>query len=143
MREESTGPPFDQTGVGVQRPSRPRFWISRSAPKPGIFHRRSNGEMIEALPGAIFQAQGIVHHVIKVTPDARGPHPRCFGSQIETLSDYARFPEQLPIRMRTSHPQDRLKLRQHSQTERAIGSDVLMAGNSLGEASQIVSFQLK
>ena len=38
----------------------PLFCIRRSAPKSGIVHRRSDGEMIEALPGAISQAQGVV-----------------------------------------------------------------------------------
>ena len=99
--------------------------------------------MIEALPSAISQAQGIVHDVIKITADARGTHPRCFGSQVEALSDHTRLPEQLPIRVRTTHPEDRLKLRQHSQTEGSIGSDVLMAGNGFGEASQIGCLQFK
>src|SRR5215831_14978622 len=100
------------------------FGISRSTAKAGIFHRRSNREVVEALPSAISQAQGIVHHVIEVTTDASGSHPRGFGCQIEALPDHACLPEQLPIRVRSTRSQDGLKLRQHSQTECSISSNV-------------------
>src|ERR1051325_442279 len=115
--------------------SHAHFGISRSAPEPGIVHWHSNGEMVEALPGAVSQAQGVVHYVVKVTPDTRGTHPRRFGSQIQALSDYARFPEQMPIRVRPTHPQNRLELSEHSQAKCSIGSDVLVAGHRLGEGS--------
>jgi anti-sigma regulatory factor (Ser/Thr protein kinase) len=111
--------------------------------EPMIGDRRSDGEVIETLPGAIPQAQGFVHHVIEVAANPCAADSRRFRCQIEALADHAGFPKELAIGMRTALAQDRLEPSQHSQAERPVSGNVPVAGNTPGEAAGVDLLQLE
>ena len=115
--------------------------VRRCSAQPQILDGSADGEVIEALPIVPGQTERAVQHIIEVATNARAANPGSLGSQIQGLADHSGFPEQFALSRRAAFPQDRLEPRQHSEAERAIGGNVLMAGERPREITQVAPSQ--
>ena len=116
-----------------------RIWWNGS--QSHILDWTADGEVVEALPIVTGQTERTVQHLIEVAANAGAASTCSLGSQIQGLADHSRFPEQFPVGRRAALPQDRLKPRQHSKAESAVGSNVLVAGERSRKIPQIAPLQ--
>src|SRR4030042_5187408 len=61
-------------------------WIRRQRLQPLIGQCGADCEMIHALQRIAFDTEQVMHCIVKVTADARAPHTRRFGLEVEYLA---------------------------------------------------------
>lgn len=97
-----------------------------------IFQRLSNREVVERLPGAVFQAKELMQKVVMKTTDPRSSNPGGLCLKIEQLADQSAFPVKTAIETGPILLQDWLEARQHSKREHPVGCYSLVAAHDLG-----------
>src|SRR5439155_10048182 len=115
--------------------------VGRERREAGIVHRAADGEVVERLEGEVLEAKDLVDRVIEEAADARRPHTRRFGLQIQNLPDHTRLPEQPPVEPWPVLEQGLLILGDHPQGKGAVSGDVLKTAHLGGQPLRVAALQ--
>ena len=71
--------------------------VRRQRGQARIVDRAADREVIERLERKVLEPEHLMHRVVEVAADARGPHACRLGFEIQDLPDQPGFPEQPSI----------------------------------------------
>ncbi len=98
--------------------------------------------MVEGLACFSGEAEEIMDRVVKEAADPGGSDARGFGFEVENLTDHARFPEQPTVDPGAVSLYWPFKFREHGDTERTVGGDVLATAHLPGDGPNVTRPQV-